>query len=97
MIPEHIREELELYRAGQHPYPFGDFLTAVLANDLVGAFKRADDQNTRIMRDYAAYLYNKMPGRCGDPTRDYWGSCEAVANRIAEQKKAAKLLGEGQA
>lgn len=85
-----IDDQMELlaYANGQHPYPFGDFLTAVLANDLVGAFGRADGYNAQIMQDYASFLYNMMPGRTGDPARDYWGSYEAVENRIAEQMTA---------
>lgn len=85
MIPPHILVELEKYRVGEHPYPFGGFLTAVLANDLVGAFAGADEENRQIMFEYASYLYNELPSRTGDVTVDYWGSYEAVANRIAEQ------------
>lgn len=87
MIPAATLAKLEAYRNGRHPYPFGSFLTAVLANDLVGAFAHADEVNQQLMQEYAAYLYNEMPGRCGDPTVDYWGSYEAVTNRIAEQRE----------
>lgn len=87
-IPDDIRASLDAYVRGEHPYPFGSFVTAVLANDLVGALGQADDENRANIFEYASYLYNEMPGRTGDPSRDFWGSYEAVKNRIAEQRAA---------
>ncbi len=87
-IPVPILEALRAYVNGAHPYPFGSFVTAVLANDLVEAATRADSDNATILHEYASYLYNEMPGRTGDPAHDYWGSYEAVANRIEEQREA---------
>ena len=55
--------------------PTGDFLAAVLSNDLIGAYSHADDSNTRAMRDYVFWLYNYAPGR----SSGVWGSREAVA------------------
>ena len=55
--------------------PTGDFLAAVISNDLVGAFSHADDSNTRAMRDYVFWLYNYAPAR----SIGVWGSREAVA------------------
>jgi hypothetical protein len=49
----------------------GDFLTALLSNDLVDAFGRADDNNTAAMRGWASFLYNEMP-------RGSWGSRATV-------------------
>ena len=86
MIPQNVLVEFEAYKAGQHPYPFGGFLTAILANDCVGAVLHADENNTKLLREYASYLYNEMPGRTGSAKDDYWGSYEAVANRIKDQK-----------
>lgn len=91
-IPQEIQARLRDYVAGNHPYPFGGFVTAVLANDLVGAAMRADDHNVTILHEYASFLYNEMPGRTNDPSRDFWGSYEAVANRIREQYEAAKAV-----
>jgi hypothetical protein len=41
--------------------PPGDFLTAVLCNDLMDAIGKADSENIRNLPAYAAYLYNKAP------------------------------------
>lgn len=39
----------------------GGFVTAVLENNLVEAFARADEHNTHFMRVYADWLYNVCP------------------------------------
>lgn len=91
-LPDYALVAFEQYKSGQHGFAFGGFLTAVLANDLVGAVGRADAENARLLPEYAAYLHNNMPGRTGNATVDYWGSYEAVANRIEEQGLAAQAL-----
>jgi hypothetical protein len=46
----------------------GDFMTAVLSNDLFGAFGWADDINRRKLFDICAWLYNHAPaGSYGSP------------------------------
>jgi hypothetical protein len=54
-----------------HGRPVGGFLTAVLSNDLVGAFAKADDINAKRMFDYANFLYNQAPIPA-------WGSKEKI-------------------
>ena len=87
MIPADVRHEIEDYLKGNHPYPFGSFITAVLANDFCGAVAHADSHNKRLLVDYAEFLYMKMPGRTGNPNVDWWGSHEAVSNRIRENRE----------
>ena len=70
-IPEHCRDSLKLYV--EHGVPTGNFLHAVLSNDLVRAFALADHINEVRMKAYAAFLYNEAPRGC-------WGSPEAVKN-----------------
>lgn len=61
-IPECTRETIDEYvRTGR---PVGDFVSALLANDLVGSHTRADDNNLRAMSHTVAYLYNKVPMNC---------------------------------
>lgn len=50
--------------------PVGDFLQAVIANDLRNAVNYADDENLQNLPAYIGYLVNKVPGTC-------WGSREA--------------------
>jgi hypothetical protein len=70
-------------------YP-GDFLTAVIENNLTEAFSRADDGNTLHMVDIVKWWYNEAPGLC-------WGSKERCASwaeaRAAERKQ--KELADG--
>jgi hypothetical protein len=49
----------------------GDFLIALLSNDLLEAFRRADDNNTPAMRSWASFLHNELPCEC-------WGSHATV-------------------
>ena len=50
----------------------GDFLTAVLNNDLKEACGRADDVNRRCLFNYIDFFYNYAPSQC-------WGSPAKVA------------------
>jgi hypothetical protein len=47
----------------------GDFFTAIINNDLVEAFGRADNTNARLMNVYASWLHNVAP-------HGSWGSEE---------------------
>ena len=49
----------------------GGFLTAVLCNDLFGAFAKADNWNQAAMFDICRYIYNDLPSVC-------WGSKEKM-------------------
>lgn len=68
-IPERMMPALERY-INDH-LPPGDFLNAVLENNLREACAYADDENLENLPAFVAYLYNEAPGRC-------WGSPEAV-------------------
>ena len=56
--------------------PPGDFLTAVICNDLKEAFIRADDDNTLAMHAWVSWFYNEAPAGS-------WGSPEAFKNWLA--------------
>lgn len=70
-VPELVKHSLDLYVNNR--IPAGHFLTAVLENDLAGAFAYADRVNKYFMGDIVAYIYNELPIAC-------WGSREKVAN-----------------
>jgi len=72
-IPAYMHAGLKRYI--DHGIPPGHFLTAVLTNDLRGAFERADEANSAAVRDYIVYLYNCAP--IGS-----WGSPEAYARWV---------------
>jgi hypothetical protein len=76
VIPERMCGGLERYLE-QHVPP-GDFLEAVLCNDLTEACSRADDENMGLLPVYVAYLYNYAPGRA-------WGSREKFEAWLARR------------
>lgn len=80
-IPERMMPSIKRYvEEGVKP---GDFLTAVIENDLSEACGRADDENMRNLPAYAAYFYNETPGGC-------WGSKLAMTLWIEHKQKESK-------
>lgn len=61
----------------------GDFLRAVISNDLMEAFGRADPQNREALHYYIGLLYNFVP-------RMAWGSPEAYKNWLKIHQLAIK-------
>jgi hypothetical protein len=74
-MKDSTREGLERY-ANERIYT-GDFLYAVLTNDLFGAVGRADEENQRDIVEICSYVYNELPAGC-------WGSEEKVGKWLAE-------------
>lgn len=67
LIPRYMIGGLRRYI--EHGVAPGHFLTAVLSNDLRGAFERADDVNSAAIGNYLRFLYNYAPTGC-------WGSAD---------------------
>lgn len=72
-LPHYMRDTAKRYVL--HGISGGSFFTALVSNDLVKAFSRADEANTAAMRDWAAWLHNYAPVGC-------WGSVGAVGDWI---------------
>jgi hypothetical protein len=66
--------------------PPGDFLKAVITNNLRDAIGRADDFNLRNLPAYPAFFYNKAPGLC-------WGNQERMEKWIEFGGDMKRLLG----
>ncbi len=75
--PEEIRDALQRYV--EHGIPTGDCLRAILANDLMQAFARADVYTARAMPSIASYIHNRIPSEAH-------GSYEAVDQWIRHAK-----------
>ena len=72
-VPEKTRETIENYiQKGWHP---GSFVKSVLANDLVGAILKADDNNLMSIKEIVEYVYWCVPS-------DVWGSYEEVNKHL---------------
>jgi len=69
LLPEHIRKAVKAY-VEDRIQP-GGFLTAVIQNNLVESFKRADHINIKRMSDIVEFFYNEVPSAC-------WGSSEKM-------------------
>jgi hypothetical protein len=73
-IPVHCRAGLKRYiESGVRT---GDFLEALLSNDLRGTFERADALNVQCIKHYLVFLYNFAPSKC-------WGSPDRYKEWIA--------------
>ena len=57
-----IRASIDRYV--QHGEPRGDFLSAVLANDLAEALARADDDNLKNLKAIVGYIHWETPSAC---------------------------------
>ena len=67
MNPDIIKP-LKAYQ--EHGVPTGGFLQAVLENNLMESFGRADIQNRYDLFEICEYVYNKMPMAChGSPEK----------------------------
>ncbi|MFQ5787384.1 MAG: hypothetical protein ACE5H1_05330 [Thermodesulfobacteriota bacterium] len=69
LLPTYMRDEMKLYI--EHRIPPGDFLAAVLSNDLIRSAIMADDINRRCLFEYIVWLRNYAPPKC-------YGSYEKV-------------------
>ncbi len=65
----HIRDDMmaAIRRYIEERLQPGDFLTAVIDNDLAEAVGRADDENMANLPAFVGYFYNEAPSSC-------WGS-----------------------
>ena len=69
LIPEHCHDALEGYVL--YGRNVGDFLTAVLSNDLRGSVDRADHINQHALPRYVQFLYNYAPANCWGSPQNY--------------------------
>lgn len=81
-----IKESLDRY-ANDH-CPTGDFLAAVLSNDLMDAIGRADKESMADLFSICDYVYNHIPARCH-------GSRKIVREWIAKKPKESETNEDG--
>lgn len=80
-IPERMREALLRYvTTGLPP---GDFLRAVIRNDLRAAVGAADEENVHLLREYLWWLYNIAPSGCHGSQAAFDAWVETHAAKIA--------------
>lgn len=77
-IQDHMMEAIKRYvEDGIKP---GDFLTAVICNDLKEAVWRADEKNMKNLLAFVAYFYNEV-------TATIWGNEEMMKDWIELKQK----------
>jgi len=64
-----------IIRYYENGIPPGDFLTAVINNDLKEALGRADDENKHILFEYVLWFYNNAP-------MGSWGRANAMEDYV---------------
>lgn len=75
-IPDRMMRSIEAYiQKGQ---PVGDFLQAIICNDLREAVVRADDENIRNLPAFVYYFYQNAPSQC-------WGTRNHYNNWVAQK------------
>jgi hypothetical protein len=74
LIPEYMHGGIRRYV--EHGVLPGDFLQAVICNDLFRAVERADDTNILLLARYVIFFYNYTPHEC-------WGSADHVKAWVA--------------
>lgn len=79
-LPAHMQDGMRRYI--EHGFEPGGFAMAVLQNDLVGAFQRADRQNRVAMETWASWLWNECPASA-------WGSVEIVTKWMRARREDA--------
>ncbi len=79
-IPDYMHGGL--IRFYENGIPPGDFLSAVINNDLKEAFGRADSTNQYYIRSYLKWLYNHAPAGT-------WGYPDAVKTWCENFEKAS--------
>lgn len=72
-VPEYMRDSVEEYV--QLGKPTGEFLAAVIQNNLKQAVMYADENNIGQLPAYMNYFYNYAPSDC-------WGSAAAMKRWI---------------
>ena len=90
ILPEHMRDGARLYiENGIEP---GSFMSAVICNDLMEAFGRADMINKLCMFDIVRFFYNEAPAGChGSPaTMDAWVKSGGLKGLDAEPERGTE-------
>lgn len=72
-IPDYMAGGIKRYI--EDGIPPGDFLSAIITNDLRTAVFHADDYNIRNIPAYIFYFYNEVPSTC-------WGSVKSMSDWI---------------
>ena len=80
--PNTIKTIQDYVEKGWEP---GDFVRAVLMNDLKMAYAAADMNNKPVLEDIIKYCYNEIPSNC-------WGNAQKVYEWIKKKEEERKQM-----
>ena len=86
-IPPRVLDAINNYV--WYAQPTGDFVKAVLSNDLMGAVRRADDRSQTAMQSICEYIMWSVPSVCYG-TREKVRAHLAIGRRIMEAEQCQK-------
>lgn len=75
-LPHYMASGMFLYLV--HRIEPGSFMTAILSNDLREAVACADENNSKVLKEWVQFMYCELP--CNS-----WGSPELVRQWLAER------------
>ena len=79
LIPAHMQWSMEAWIFDGHKP--GDFLTAVLENNLEQSFGRADETNRAALFNYCRFLYSDAPIGCHG-SKENFASWEGLNHKV---------------
>lgn len=82
LVPNHLKEAIDRYVAKRQPV--GDFLTAVLSNNLREAHILADEVSLAALPHIVAYCLWEIPANC-------WGSYQKVEKWLSNRVEVEKV------
>lgn len=70
----------------------GNFLGALLSNDLMETYRRADDTNIDRIRNYVMFLYNDAPAACSGSHQRFgeWIQREGLRDQFIEAERRSR-------
>jgi len=69
----------------EHGIEPGDFMIALLCNDLTGAVNRADGTNIRLLPEWVRFMFNDIPSNA-------WGSVHTYQNWVGQTQKEREVI-----
>lgn len=94
MIPLNIKSAIDGYV--DHGYPVGDFVYAVLCNNLFEAIARADVESQFALPEICKYIFNLAPAPCWGSKKkvkdwiEVWKETPGLAERVASGDRQAR-------
>ena len=88
-VPEHLLKGLIAW--GNKHHRVGDFLTAVLSNDLWKAVAYADDDSMKSLKFIVMFIHNELPNNCHGSKQVVVEWIKAMNEELEEQMEIEEI------